>query len=139
MNLTINVDESMFKEIIDKELKAFTPEELHDIVKEMIKEYLKDNDVIKALFVQKKFSSYSSNDIEATDFLKKIVNTIDLSEGCEEIKDSMVDVIKNDAKGIVTDLFAKSISRSLFKSWEAEGWLKESIVSTFVEMQNHNR
>ena len=139
MQLTINVDETQFKDIIEKELAAFSKEELHDLVKEMIKQYLKEDNVLRSLFITKSHRYGDYYEDAPTDLLRNTVQTIDLSEGCEEIRDSMINVIKNDAKEIVTNLFAKAISRSLFKSWEAEGWLSNVIWTTVREMQQNNQ
>ena len=37
MELKINIDETQFKDVMEKELKALTPEQLTDIFKEAIR------------------------------------------------------------------------------------------------------
>ena len=47
MELKINIDETMFKEVIEKELNAFSKEELRDIIRDCIAEALKNNEIDK--------------------------------------------------------------------------------------------
>ena len=51
MNLTITVDETQFKDILDKELKDISKEQLAEIIIQAFTQYMKENPKdVKALF-----------------------------------------------------------------------------------------
>ena len=47
MELKIQIDETMFKDIIEKELAAFTKEELHEIIRGMIEESMRNYNLLR--------------------------------------------------------------------------------------------
>ena len=54
MEIKITVDESQFKEVLEGELKALKPEEIHEVLVQCIGEYFRQNDyaAIKGLLVE---------------------------------------------------------------------------------------
>ena len=58
MEIKINIDESKFQEVLEKELGAFTQEELHSIMKDAIREYLNKEEVLKNLINQKETNNW---------------------------------------------------------------------------------
>ena len=73
MELKIEIDETKFKDIIEKELNAFSQEELHDLLKQMIIEYMKNHqEEVMNLFIRKKIQDIMDmmNGLQAH-FLKK--------------------------------------------------------------------
>ena len=120
MKLEINVDETMFKDVLEKELKAFSEEELHEILKGCIVEFFKNNDNIKKMFLEEKYDTYgwgSSSEkrfkgYEPTGLLNRIVqNQFDYQEPYEEVKASLLEFCKKDdnlkdiMKGMIADAF----------------------------------
>ena len=76
MELILNVTDDRFKEIINKQLEAFSEEELKDICRQGILKLLSDPETFKWLFVNKK-SSYGYGDSwEASEVLKTAAKTI---------------------------------------------------------------
>lgn len=63
MKLEINVDETMFRDVLEKQLEAFDEKELHEILRGCIVEFFKSNDNIKKIFLEEKYSTwgYDSN------------------------------------------------------------------------------
>ena len=61
MELTVNIDETKFNELIQGELQNFTQEELHEICKESFMKCLSNVDTFKTLFVERDPSSYYNN------------------------------------------------------------------------------
>ena len=52
MKIEINIDETRFKDVLDKELEAFSKEELHDIIAKGMHEYIVNDEIMKSLLRQ---------------------------------------------------------------------------------------
>ena len=53
MNITINVDETQFKEILDRELKDLPKEDLQEIIKQALTQYIMSNpELVKNLLAK---------------------------------------------------------------------------------------
>ena len=95
MEIKINIDESKFQEVLEKELGAFTQEELHSIMKDAIKEYLNREEILKDLINKNetdRWGGYQSG----TSVLQKFVNNVDLSDIFAEPKEKIKEIISND-------------------------------------------
>ena len=122
MKLEINVDETMFKDVLEKELNAFSQEELHEILKGCIIEFFNNDDSIKKMFLQEKTSYWgNSTDYEPTGLLKDIVrNKFDYNEPYEEVKEKILefckkeDVMKSLLKEMIVDSFTNIFTGSIF-------------------------
>ena len=61
MNITINVDETQFKEILDRELKDLPKEDLQEIIKQALTQYIMSNpELVKNLLITNRISRYSN-------------------------------------------------------------------------------
>jgi hypothetical protein len=131
MKLEINVDETMFKDVLEKELKAFSEEELHDILKECIVEFFKNDDNIKKMFLQETYDTYGWGSTaekrfkgyEPTGLLKRIVeNQFDYKEPYEEVKASLIEFCKKDGnlkevmKGMIADTFQSFFNNCIWSN-----------------------
>lgn len=122
MKLEINVDETMFKDVLEKELSAFSQEELHEILKGCIIEFFNNDDSIKKMFLQEKTSYWgNSTDYEPTGLLKDIVrNKFDYNEPYEEVKEKILEfckkegVMKSLLKEMIADSFTNMFTGSIF-------------------------
>lgn len=122
MKLEINVDETMFKDVLENELNAFSQEELHEILKGCIIEFFNNDNSIKKMFLQEKSSYWeNSTDYEPTGLLKDIVrNKFDYNEPYEEVKDKILefckkeDVMKSLLKEMIADSFTNIFTGSIF-------------------------
>jgi hypothetical protein len=122
MKLEINIDETMFKDVLEKELNAFSEEELHEILRGCIIEFFNKNDNIKKMFLQEKPNYWgNSTDYEPTGLLKDIVkNKFDYNEPYEEVKEKILefckkeDVMKSLLKEMIADSFTNMFTGSIF-------------------------
>ena len=122
MKLEINVDETMFKDVLEKELSAFSQEELHEILRDCIIEFFNNDDSIKKMFLQEKSSYWgNSTDYEPTGLLKDIVrNKFDYNEPYEEVKEKILEFCKKDGvmksllKEMIADSFANIFTGTIF-------------------------
>lgn len=95
MEIKINIDESKFQEVLEKELGAFTQEELHSIMKDAIREYLNKEEVLVNLINQQETDRWGSI-VRGTSTLEKFVNNVDLSDVFAEPKERIKEIISND-------------------------------------------
>ena len=95
MEIKINIDESKFQEVLEKELGAFTQEELHSIMRDAIKEYLNKEEVLVKLINQQETDRWGSI-VRGTSTLEKFVNNVDLSDVFAEPKERIKEIISND-------------------------------------------
>lgn len=96
MEIKINIDESKFQEVLEKELAAFSQEELHEIMKGAIKEYLNKENVIKEIINKPETDRWGCSK-SGTTVIDKFVNNVDLSDIFVEPKEKIKEIISNDA------------------------------------------
>ena len=95
MEIKINIDESKFQEVLEKELAAFSNEEIHEIMKGAIKEYLSKEEVLKDMISKPQTNRWGCS-VKDTSVLQKFVNNVDLSDIFAEPKEKIKDIISND-------------------------------------------
>ena len=95
MEIKINIDESKFQEVLEKELGAFTQEELHSIIKDAIREYLNKEEVLKNLINQQETDRWGCV-VKGTSTMEKFVNNVDLSDVFAESKEKIKQIISDD-------------------------------------------
>ena len=115
MEIKINVDETMFKDIIDKELKAFSKEELHEITRECIIEVFRNDKNIVRLFLDT--SDWYGRD-KPSDLLVSAANKIDLSPAFKEIQEDMIATLKNNYKEVLEHAMLRAIRTNFADSYE---------------------
>lgn len=136
MELKINIDETMFKDVIEKELNAFSKEELHEIIRECIVEALKNNSTLKGLFVKPKMYSYSSD--EPTQVLFEAAKNIDLSPAYEEIQNMMITELKTNYSQLLQNIMMKTMVSGLCNDWGFRDNLSSAINEILTSRANPN-
>ena len=137
MNITINVDETQFKEILDNELKDLPKEDLQDIIKQAFTQYILSNpEFVKSLFVRE--SSYSYYKYTPTDLMKDIVKEIDFSKECEEVVQALKNELVGNSREILEQLMLKTIARGILDGIRYNGWLEEEFVNMHVKAHTVN-
>ena len=134
MELKINVDETMFKDVIEKELKAFSSEELHEIIRECIAEALRNNNILKGLFIKPKTYSYSSD--EPTQVLFEAAKSIDLSPAYEEIQKMMITELKMNYSDLLQRIMMKTMADGLCSDWGFRSNLESAIREIMARRAN---
>jgi len=116
MEIKINIDESKFKDVLEKELDAFTQEELHEILKSALKEYLNREDVLKE-FLNRNETDRWGGTVRGTSTMDKLVNNVDLNDVFAEPKEKIKEIISQDEilKSTAIELLA-NLFRDRFKS-----------------------
>ena len=134
MELKINIDETMFKDVLEKELKAFSSEELHEIIRECIVEALKTDGSLKNLFIKPKRYSYESD--EPTQVLFEAAKNIDLSPAYEEIKEKMISELKTNYSELLQKIMLKTMVDGLCNTYSFRSNVEDSISEILTRMHN---
>jgi hypothetical protein len=122
MELTINIDEAKFNELIQGELNNFSEQELHEICREGFMKCLSNVDTFKTLFVERDSSYYNtySEKYYAKDLLKEAAKKVDLDPLFKDFQDQVVKYLKdnhdNIIKELMKDIFVAGLSNALYSS-----------------------
>lgn len=136
MELKINIDETMFKDVIEKELNAFSKEELHEIIRECIAEALKTNGSLKSLFIKPKRYSYDLD--EPSQVLIEAAKSIDLSSAYEEIQEMMITELKTNYDKLLQNIMLKTMIDGLCSDWIFRRNLEDAMVDILNRRTNYN-
>ena len=118
MEIKIEVGEERFKEVLEKELEAFTKEELHNICREALVRQMSDPGVFQSLFVEDRADRWSTQTkYYAKDLLVEAAKQVSFEDTFKEMQDKIVEYIKahyNDIlHDIVSNMFLNGISNYL--------------------------
>lgn len=136
MELKINIDETMFKDVLEKELKAFSSEELHEIIRECIVEALKTDGSLRSLFIKPKRYSYDLD--EASEVLFEAAKNIDLSPAYEEIQKMMISELKTNYNKLLENIMMKTMVEGLCNEWNFRSNLHSAIDEVLRMRANPN-
>lgn len=135
MELKINIDESRFKDVLEKELAAFSHEELHELIRECIATALRDNETLKALFVQPSRYAYGSTK-EPTQIVQQATASIDLSPAYNEIRESMIAELKHNHRELLERVMMRSIIAGLSDDWRFRSSIEDAVEHVLARRQN---
>lgn len=115
MELTINIDEKKFTEILNSELEHFSEKELHNICREGLMKLLSDPENFRGLFVHQECNSYWNSNTDkkyyANDILKEAASSVELSPLFEHFQEDVVNYLKENHDKIIKDLMADVFMR----------------------------
>ena len=124
MNLTIQIDETQFKEILDKELKDLPKEQLQDIIKQAFTQFFVTNPkAVEELFFTEESYGFNKRK-EPTPLLRSIIGNISFDEECDEILTALKDEFKGNAREIIESVMLKAMAKVFFDKSQGEGWLE---------------
>lgn len=117
MKVEINVDETQFKDILDKELQDLPKEILQNIIAESIRGYFQQDDYknVERIFIKDSQNAYSYyHSKEASDLLKSVLKDCNYSE-LQDVVDEAINTLKNEhyniLKNILTDMFIQGLTQ----------------------------
>lgn len=123
MEVKINVDECRFKDILEKELEAFTKEELHSIIESALKEYLVNSEIMSEVFLNKKINTWNNTvTYEPTGILAEVVKKVDISPMFEDVKKSVLEILSKEenVKKAAQELFGNIIQRGIMNMFSCD-------------------
>ena len=125
MELTINVDETKFGEVLQKELDALSKEDLRDLIKDGLCQLLTgdtsksyEQSVLLKYFIEKNTSYYGSGGWRPTSILEGIIkSTTEKSELWEDlvkdIQSDIIKVLKENYKDIIMNTFIRMFTETI--------------------------
>lgn len=138
MEIKINVDETMFKDVLENELKAFSKEELHEIVRECIVEALHNDNTLKNIFITEEKDYWGNfKCTKPSDVMIEAARSIDLSPAYTEIKDEMIAALKKDYSSVLERAMSGLIIDGIANDYEFRNRM-ERIVSDVLCRRNDN-
>ncbi len=135
MEVKISVDESRIPEILEKELNALNPKEIHEVVMQCIKEYLSLDNYknTERLFIYKQETYYGSTQDAPTELLYKILKeNIDYSS-LQNVVDNCIDEIKNNYESLLIKVITDMIATSLLTTHNMQEILSKTIRENLIK------
>ena len=124
---------------IEDEIKNLTQEEVHEITKDALKEYLKNPDVIKDILFERSLYSYSTYNPSAAlkSMIAKMVDGMN-DEYLNTIANEFVEYLKNNYDKILRELIESSIAEKLRETIIQSDQFYQSIRLVIAKERNDN-
>ena len=138
MEIKINVDETMFKDVLENELNAFSKEELHEIIRECIVEALHNDSTLKNIFITEEkdyWGNYKCT--KPSEVMIEAAKSIDLSPAYTEIKDKMITTLKEDYHGVLERAMLGLILNGIANDYTFQNQMSSSI-EDIIRQRNSN-
>lgn len=142
MEIKINIDESKFQEVLEKELGAFTQEELHSIMKDALKEYFSKEEVLKNIVNQREIDRWGCV-VKGTSAMEKFVSNVDLSDVFAEPKEKIKqiisenDTLKKAAVEILANMFKDRFMTAFTQDYKFIEALSNRVAYTLTQKGNY--
>ena len=130
MEIKIEVNEERFRDVLERELAAFTKEELHEICRKALIQQMADPAVFQGLFVEKT-QGWNRQAYYASDILREAAKTVSFDGTFKELQDSIVSYIKEHHMEILHEMaigmFIEGLSNSVSYSDNFRRRLREEL------------
>ena len=138
MQVTINVDETMFAEVIDKELKALSSDDLKKIIIEAIGEYFRRDNYkhTEELIFKNPSSAYYNK--EFTPFVDQMMKSADYS-GLQDIVDKCIEEVKSNYEHLLIKSISAAIVGGLTYDYQFSDAVRREVTAVLDEQQNKNK
>lgn len=117
MEITIQIDENLFHNVVEKEIEALPKEKMADIIANGITEFMKQSDYMKQLLFKETGSNYGYNghkDLEPTQFLVEAGKMMDISPAIKELQEKSLEYIKQNFDTLLIRGIASWMSSAAF-------------------------
>lgn len=142
MEIKININESKLQEILEKELGAFTQEELHSIMKDALKEYFSKEEVLKNIVNQREIDRWGCV-VKGISAMEKFVSNVDLSDVFAEPKEKIKQIIsenetlKKAAVEILANMFKDRFMTAFTQDYKFIEALSNRVTYTLTQKGNY--
>lgn len=142
MEIKININESKLQEILEKELGAFTQEELHSIMKDALKEYFSKEEILKNIVNQREIDRWGCT-VKGTSAMEKFVSNVDLSDVFAEPKEKIKQIIsenetlKKAAVEILANMFKDRFMTAFTQDYKFIEALSNRVAYTLTQKGNY--
>ena len=137
MEIKIEVGEEKFRDVLEKELGAFTQEELHEICRKALIQQMGDPNIFRSMFVDKdRYGGYKANDV-----LNQAAKTINFDETFKELQDGIIAFIKENHMKILHEvainMFIDGVGRNLFYNDVFRATMRQELTLVASSMINN--
>ena len=135
MELKIEVNDEMFKDVAEKSLNTLKPEQVTEIMQQALLEYFrKDNyKAIEGILVDTSRSDYWNKEPSA--FTKKIIESCDMSS-LQEVVDKCIDQLKDKYDTILIRILTDMLTTGFIDNYAFRDSLKTTIHEELVRINN---
>jgi hypothetical protein len=116
MQVVINVDDAMFKEIAENEINALPKEKIQELIFAAIEKLLNNDSMVKNLFVTQQTNHWGTKETYPSELMKLAASKFDISPAFKEIETKMIETLKNNYNGILIQALSQSVLRGMFQS-----------------------
>lgn len=138
MQVTINVDETMFAEVIDKELKALSSEDLKEVIISAIGEYLRQDNYKHTEELIFKDPSYAKYNKEFTSLMDQMVKSADYS-GLQDIVNKCIEEVKSNYEHLLVKAISASIIGGLINDHQFSEAVRREVEYVLCDQKNKYR
>ena len=136
MEITINVSNEQFKNVLEKELAAFNEDELKEICRKGLIAQLSDPNVFARLFVKEadRYNSY----VRASDLLIEASRTVNFDETFKKMQDDIVDYIKQNYGMLLHDMCVDALISGFSKHILWNENFSERLRNEMISLRNES-
>lgn len=137
MQVSIEVNEEQFKDLLEKELKDLPKETLQEILVQSIKEYFVQDGFknLNVFLVDNERYGYGVKG--PSRFLECMMEKCDYS-GLQEVVDKMIDDLKENYRKILLEILSDRLTSGIMNTTSFRNGVEEVIREEVWKMNNHN-
>ena len=118
MKITVDIDDETLSALINTEIQSLPKEVISNIAVEAIRNYINREDVLdRILFTERQYLSGK----EMSDFLRKSLDYEKMSDKFDDIREMILQFVKENHKQIILEVLVNSFSRSFVTDEFREG------------------
>ena len=136
MQVSIEVNEEQFKELLEKELKDLPKESVQKILLSAIEKYLEEPNHVNA-FLEKKQEGYYSTTVGPSDFLINTIKKCDYSE-LQCLVDDMIKELEDNYRDVLINAIGRMIVNGICNTSNFDMSVETIIRDTLRRANNPN-
>ena len=135
MQITVNVEDDTFKQIVEREITNIPSEKLQEIIIEAMKGYFSANNYEKANLLVYKKESYGYHQEVPTDFAERIIRDCDYSK-LQEVVDAAIEDLKTNHERLLREVLMETLATGLINNYSFQTGLREAITNELMRRNN---
>lgn len=136
MQITVNVEDDTFKQIVEREITNIPSEKLQEIIIDAMKGYFSANNYEKANLLVYKKESYGYHQEVPTDFAERIIRDCDYSK-LQEVVDAAIEDLKTNHERLLREILMETLATGLINNYSFQTGLREAITNELCRRANN--
>ena len=139
MKLQVEVESGSFEKVIEQGINSLTPEELKDIIKQVILEAFTKCEDFKDLLTKREHFGYSgTTEVRLGPLAEAAVQNINLEKELAPFKDKMVEALMVNHREIVEDMFMRCFLKHITNDDEFRGAIEYAAHRVLADERNRS-